>query len=210
MGPADAVVAVLAGGRGLRLREAKPLAELGGRPLVCHVLAAARESEMPAVVVTKAAVPLPAVRCEVVIEPEAPVHPLCGLIAGLQLAERRGHGCVVAVACDMPFVTGPLLAWLATHGEREQALVARVDGRLQPLLGRYPISQLAALRSALQEGRSLRGVAKRLGAATVSAAQLARFGDPRRLCFNVNDADDLRVAHELLASAPRAPASHPT
>jgi len=40
------LVAVLAGGRGRRMGGAKPLAELAGRPLVEHPLAAATRDEM--------------------------------------------------------------------------------------------------------------------------------------------------------------------
>ena len=207
MGPSDAIVAVLAGGRAARLGQAKPLAELGGRALICHSLAAARDSAMPAVVVAKPSTSLPRLDCDVVFEPELPVHPLCGLVAALEFAERREYRSVIAVACDMPFLTGPLLAWLASHGERERALVPRVGGHLQPLLARYPASQRPALQAALRQGCSLRDAVRRLDAAIAGEAQLARFGDPPRLCFNVNDADDLRVARELVAAARRAPAS---
>ena len=200
-------MAVLAGGRGARLGQPKPLAELGDRALICHPLAAARESAMPAVVVAKPGASLPRLGCEVLVEPETPLHPLCGVVAALELAERRGYRSVVAVACDMPFLTGPLLAWLASHGERERALVPRVGGHLQPLLARYPASQRPALQAALRQGCSLHDAVRRLDAAIPGEAQLARFGDPPRLCFNVNDAEDLRAARELLAAAPRAPAS---
>ena len=206
MVPAEAIVAVLAGGQGARLGQAKPLAELGGRALICHPLAAARASAMPALVVTKPGASLPSLACEVVFEPELPMHPLCGLVAALEIAGLRGHRSVVAVACDMPFLTGPLLAWLAAHGACERALVPHVDGRLQPLLARYPTSRCAALRAALRDGCSLGDAVRRLDATIADEAQLARFGDPQRLCFNVNDAEDLRVAHELLAGAPRAAA----
>ena len=200
-------MAVLAGGRGARLGQPKPLVELGGRALICHPLAAARESALPTVVVTKPGASLPRLGCEVLFESEGSLHPLCGVVAALKLAERRGYRRVVAIACDMPFVTGPLLAWLASHGESEKALVPRVDGRLQPLLARYPTSQRAMLSAALRQECSLGDAVRRLDAAIAGEAQLARFGDPTRLCFNVNDAEDLRAARELLAAAPHARAS---
>ena len=182
MGPSDGIVAVLAGGRGHRLGGSKPLAELGGRPLICHALAAARDGALPAVVVAKPDVALPRLECEVVVEPELPVHPLCGLVAALQFAQLRGHGAVLAVACDMPFLTGPLLSWLASCGHERRAVVARVEGRVQPLLGRYLASQRAALEGALEDGCALGEAVKRLDPAIVTEMKLARFGDPRRRC----------------------------
>jgi molybdopterin-guanine dinucleotide biosynthesis protein A len=55
----SALVAVLAGGRGRRMGAPKPLARLGGAPLVERPLAAAAEAGLPAVVVAKAGTRLP-------------------------------------------------------------------------------------------------------------------------------------------------------
>jgi len=89
---------VLAGGRGRRLGGAKPTAELGGRPLIAWPLAAAREAGLEAVVVAKAATPLPSdLDVPVWTEPDEPVHPLAGLVHALERADGRA---VVAVACD--------------------------------------------------------------------------------------------------------------
>jgi molybdopterin-guanine dinucleotide biosynthesis protein A len=199
---AESLLAVLAGGRGERLGGAKAAAVLGGRPLIEWVLDAARASGLATVVIAKASTQLPRVDCEVVLEPEAPQHPLSGLISALRHAEEVNARGVVAVACDMPFLTGPLLAWLAEprppRGQR--ALVARVGGRMQPLLARYLPEQRPELDEALPAELSLTEAVRRLDPALVDERELARFGDPARLCFSVNDRADLRAAEELLAA----------
>jgi molybdenum cofactor guanylyltransferase len=199
VGDVRGLVAILAGGAGERLERRKPLASLGGRPLIQHALAAARASGLGVVVVSKPGVALGELDCELVYEPERPRHPLCGLLAALAQAEGRDRELpVVAIACDMPFLTGPLLAWLAARRPASRAALARVSGRLEPLLGRYLPAQRPTLARALCDACSMRDAAMRLQPLIVEEHELARFGDPRRLCFNVNTAADLRVAEAWL------------
>jgi len=140
------LVAVLAGGRGRRMGGAKPLAELAGRPLVEHVLAAAAAARLRTVVVAKPRTPLPR-GVTVWHEPEEPVHPLTGIVTALE----RAGGPVVVAACDMPFVPPDLLARLAAGPVG--AVV--VHGRLQPLPARYEPGWLPRLRAALAAEASL-------------------------------------------------------
>jgi molybdopterin-guanine dinucleotide biosynthesis protein A len=190
------MVAVLAGGRGARLGGEKAMMPLGGTPIICRPLAAARDAGLKAVVVAKPSTRLPALAERVVYEPESPRHPLCGVVAALELAASRAPAPgVLLLACDMPFVTSPLLAWLAGL---DGAAVAATDGRLQPLLARLLNEHLPQLREALAEQRPLRAALAALDPRIVDERELARFGDPRRLCFNVNDAEDLRQAEGWL------------
>jgi molybdopterin-guanine dinucleotide biosynthesis protein A len=190
------MVAVLAGGRGARLGGEKAMMPLGGTPIICRPLAAARDAGLKAVVVAKPSTRLPALAERVVYEPESPRHPLCGVVAALELAASRSPApAVLLLACDMPFVTALLLAWLASL---EGAVMAVVDGRPQPLLARCLPEHLPQLREALAEQRPLRAALAALDPRIVDERELARFGDPRRLCFNVNDAEDLRQAEGWL------------
>jgi molybdopterin-guanine dinucleotide biosynthesis protein A len=196
----NAIVAVLAGGRGERLGGAKPTVALGGRALIRHPLAAARDAGLDAVVVAKPGTPLPELSETVLQEPEQPRHPLCGVIAALEYAtERSPAPAVVLLACDMPFLTGPLLRWLA---ELDGPAVAEVDGQLQPLLARCLPRDLPQLREALAAERSLRAAIAALEPRIVGGAELSRFGRPERLCFNVNDACDLARAEDWMQQRP--------
>jgi molybdenum cofactor guanylyltransferase len=193
----QAIVAVLAGGAGRRLGESKPCAELAGAPLIVRPLEAARAAGLEAIVVAKPRTQLPQLDERVVIEPAEPLHPLCGVLAALRFALRRPRPpAVIAVACDMPFVTGGLLAWLA---ERRGAVQARVAGRPQPLLARWPAAAIEEVQAALHERRPLAATLAALSAEVADERELSRFGDPDRLCFNVNDSRDLRRAAGWLA-----------
>jgi molybdopterin-guanine dinucleotide biosynthesis protein A len=202
-----AQIAVLAGGRGSRLGGEKPAAELDGRPLISHVLDAARGTGLPVLVVAKPDTQLPAIDVEVLLEPAEPRHPLAGVLAALRaLPGSDSSTGVLAVGCDTPFLTASLLRWLAA---RDGAVALRAEGRLQPLPARYPRSALATLERSLATNGSLRGALGELSPYVVEERELARFGDPRRLCFNVNDADDLRRAGELLSAPGPAPRARP-
>jgi molybdopterin-guanine dinucleotide biosynthesis protein A len=186
---------VLAGGAGARLGNAKPRAPLGGRPLISYPLAAARHSGHPAIVIAKRGSALPALDCEVVYEPDAPQHPLCGIVAALRHALRAP---MVVVGCDMPFLTPDLLAWLA-EAPGTASIVATLRGAIQPLLARYASGDLPVLEEALAEQAPLRRTVQSLHPRLVAEPELRRFGEPAMLCFNVNDARGLAHAEELLA-----------
>lgn len=184
---------MLAGGRGSRLGGAKPLAELGGRPLISYPLEAAAAAGLEALVVAKPGSELPPLDCRVVREPAQPLHPLCGVVAALRAAQGRP---LVVLACDMPFVPPGLLAELAAAPE--PLVVAELDGRVEPFPARVAPSLLPALERALEREEPLRRTLESLSPRLLGETELAAFGDPHRICLSVNDAGDLRRAERLL------------
>jgi molybdenum cofactor guanylyltransferase len=187
------VGAVLAGGASRRMGAPKATLELGGRPLLEYPLAAVQGAGLDPVVVAKRNSPLPPLAVSLWDEPDEPAHPLTGIVAALQGARGRP---VLAVACDLPFVTAELLAELAARSG--PVVVPDAGGRLHPLLARWEPALLPRLESALARGSSLRQTVDELGAERVDEATLRRFGDPERLLFNVNAPDDLERAAALL------------
>jgi molybdenum cofactor guanylyltransferase len=186
--------AVLAGGHGRRIGGEKALASLGGRPLISWPLAALAAAGLEPLVVAKDDSSLPPLDCPVLREPALPRHPLCGVVAALRFAAGRP---VLAVGCDMPFLDGGLLAWLAGLGG---AVVPEFGGRMQPLLLRCEPTHLDALEAALHAGRPMREPIAALAPRIVAEEELRRFGDPARLLFNVNSPSDLVEAERLLAA----------
>jgi len=190
---ADGVMlgAVLAGGASRRMGRPKPGALLGGRELIRRPLAAVEQAGLEPAVVAKPSSPLPSLECRVILEPEEPRHPLCGILAALRAAAGRP---VVVVACDLPFVPASLIAELA---ELDAPLaVAAASGREQPLLGRYGPALLPELERALERRDSMSEVMRRLGPVVLDEPSLRPHGDPGRVLFNVNTQADLRRAEE--------------
>ncbi|HXN39698.1 MAG TPA: NTP transferase domain-containing protein, partial [Solirubrobacteraceae bacterium] len=150
---------------------------------------------------------LPPLRERIVYEPDSPRHPLCGIVAAL----RHAGAPVIAVGCDMPFVSAGMLAWLARTGETElgraaatasprlaEAAVTEVDGRLQPLPALYPPADLPKLERALECECSLQTALQTLAPCVIAEEALAAFGEPRRLCFSVNAPGDLQLARRWM------------
>ncbi len=194
--PQAAAVAILAGGEGRRIGGQKACVRLGSLALIDYPLAAARAAGLRAVVIARAQTPLPDLDCELLREPDLDPHPLRGVLSALAYA--RGHP-IVVVACDMPFVPAALLADLA---RARQSTVCAPYGELQPLLGCYHPDAAGELSRALDAGAGARAALRSIDAHTLDEAALARFGDPDRMCVNVNDAEELARASALLIDAP--------
>jgi molybdopterin-guanine dinucleotide biosynthesis protein A len=191
----DCRVAILAGGLSTRLGRPKATAELAGRRLIDYPLDAAKAAGLEAVVVAKAGSDLPPLGVPLLLEPAEPRHPLCGVLAALLESGRP----VLAVACDMPFLAPDLLAWLAS--QPESLVVAETDRGLQPLLARYDPVHTDALKVGLRREAPMQELVGTLNPRVVGERELRRFGDPQRLCFNVNSPTDLARAERMLASA---------
>jgi molybdenum cofactor guanylyltransferase len=192
------VGAVLAGGLSRRMGEPKATIELAGRPLVSRVVATVGSAGLEPIVVAKPDSPLPALDCRVLSEPSEPRHPLTGLLAALDASAGRG---VVAIACDMPLVPAKFLTWLSQVPE--PIAICEVGGRLEPLLGRYSTEASESLAEALSEGAAIRDAVAALDPRVISEDEIAPFGDPERIVFNVNSPEDLITAAELLGRTGR-------
>ncbi len=115
--------------------------------------------------------------------------PLGGLLALLDAALAEDAG-ALALACDLPYVTGALLRRLASEAPRAAALAPRPDGLWQPLAARYePRACLGPAEEVARSGRrALQGLFDRLGSTAVElslrpdeAALLRDWDEPRDL-----------------------------
>lgn len=159
---------VLAGGSSRRFGGDKLAAELDGRPLLEHVLAAVATVSDVVVIALATDGPEPdlvapaAVRLVLVRDERTGDGPLVGLAAALDGAERAGAERAVVVGGDMPWIRPVVLrALLAALDDPEaDACEPVVDGAPRPLpaaLRVEPASRAARVRLAAG-GRSLAGL----------------------------------------------------
>lgn len=118
--------------------------------------------------------------------------PVAALAAGVALVEKPT---VVVLAADLPFVgsaVGPLLTAL---GDRDAAVLADRDGRLQPLVAAY---RTAALRAALAALPAVDGASMRSLLAELSVVTVPDPGGPRPAAHDCDTWGDVDRARRLL------------
>jgi molybdopterin-guanine dinucleotide biosynthesis protein A len=184
----DVVGVVLAGGASRRMGRDKASLVLAGRG---ETLAAGTARRLAAVcaevvVADRARGTVPGL-------PSLPDGPGRGPAAALLGAARAHPGRpLLALACDLPNVTVPLLARLALGGA--DWLVPRWSGGLEPLCAFWGPAALAALAARVEQGLyALHPLAGEAGLETawLEGEELARFGRPEELFRNLNEPGDL-------------------
>jgi molybdopterin-guanine dinucleotide biosynthesis protein A len=124
----------------------------------------------------------------------ADVMPDCGPLGGLHSALNAAHGDpVIVIACDMPYVSAPFLAYLAglASGPRKPddciAVVPKTERGYHPLCAAYTRAVIKPIERRLMDGRlTMTDLLAELRLRVVAADEIARFGDPHRLLANVN------------------------
>jgi molybdopterin-guanine dinucleotide biosynthesis protein A len=118
--------------------------------------------------------------------------PGCGPLGGLHaaLTEACSEAAVV-VACDMPFVSAPLLAHLLALTRDADAVVPNTDRGYHPLCAAYTRACIAPIARRLARGDlKMTGVLEDVRVRVVDADEMRTFGNPDVLMANVNTADD--------------------
>ncbi|MGE5231213.1 MAG: molybdenum cofactor guanylyltransferase [Deltaproteobacteria bacterium] len=130
----------------------------------------------------------------------ADVRPGMGSLGGLYTAVLKAPAPVVCVAWDMPFVTPGLVRALAEGLAEWDAFLPESGGHrgVEPLCAGYGPACAGAIAASIEAG-DLRAIgfhrAVRVGRLPLAAVR--RLGNPARLFFNVNTADDLARADAL-------------
>ena len=187
-------VCILAGGESRRFGGNKALAEWRGGTLIGHILDRVRAQTDGPVAINAAAPEAFAGLGVPVVSDEAWLQagPLAGVRTAMLWADRAGHAEVVTLGVDLPFLPKDYIAAIA---EPRAPAVAGSDGRLHPVNGIWPVAQLPELEAYLESGkRSAHGWSESCNAAIVEFAPTNAGIDP---FFNVNTAEDLRIAMEL-------------
>jgi molybdopterin-guanine dinucleotide biosynthesis protein A len=127
-------------------------------------------------------------------------RPGAGSLGGLYTAVVEAPAPVVCVAWDMPFVPAALLRELAAGLADADVCIPASGGRrgLEPLCAAYGPRCGPAMAVALDRG-DLRAIAfhDSVRVNRLSEAVVGRFGEPERLFFNVNTADELVRANGM-------------
>ncbi len=197
----DITAVILAGGQSRRLGRDKAVEPFGGEPLIRRAIRRAVDavsaSEVVVVVADTArgmALPLdPEHRTAVDVFPDC--GSLGGIYTGLHAAQTDWS---LVVACDMPFLSGPLLAQMAAMRDGVDAVVPEIDGRPEPTHALYSRRCLPAIEERLR-ARELKisGFFDAVEVRFVPEAEVRQFDPDLLSFFNINRPEDLARALEL-------------
>ncbi|MEJ2184323.1 MAG: molybdenum cofactor guanylyltransferase [Gemmatimonadota bacterium] len=198
--------AILAGGNNSRYGAPKALVPVGGERIIDRVVRALRGATPDLVLVAN--------RPELFADLALPTRPdlrpglgaLGGLFTALHWAREAGRPGVLAVACDMPFLSPTLLARvadLALDGEAD-VVVPESDSRrgIEPLCAYYGTQCIASIEAQLERGdRRMVGFHDDVRVLRIPQSDVRRFGSPDLLFMNVNTHEDRERADRLAADA---------
>jgi molybdopterin-guanine dinucleotide biosynthesis protein A len=187
---------LLAGGRGERFRGDKRIARVRGVPLLAWAAALLGAVADDVVVVTRDEAG-PRGRWHYVRDEVPDRGPLAGILTGLRSIQ---HPRALVLPVDMPLLTADLLIYLRDAGGEADVTVPRWE-RLEPVVGVYARACIPHLETSLQQKVDALGdfiQATTLTVRYVGEEEIRRFGDPRRLFFNINYPEDVQTAEDLL------------
>lgn len=190
---------ILAGGAGSRMGFPKSQLVLHGQP-VLNLLVASMAAVASTIIVVGdvdqhdvGAAPVP-----VKIIPDR--TPLGGPLQAIATAiEYCEPGLLMAIGCDMPFVSADLLAHATKTADDFEAVVPVAEGRFQPLHAVYRTSIAPVVERLSAQGTpSLRSLLEQLRLRTIERPEWSRFSPDGRCFLNINRPEDLRLAESLL------------
>lgn len=208
---------ILAGGQGSRLGLAgrpKALVELCGRPMISYVLEVAERLSRDVVVVVSSPEQAEALEssgalgdARLIVDDAdlGPPCPLLGLITGLSAAREQ---VALALACDTPFLSRDVLAFLAeVISYMNAAVPSWPNGYVEPLQAAYRVwAARRAGERVLKAGEevSMRAFLAELGRVRYISTRVLEQLDPTlNTFFNVNTPADLARAEIMLRARGR-------
>lgn len=211
-GRLDVTGVVLAGGLSRRMGGGdKGLLELGGRPMLTHVVCRLRP-QVGAMVVNANGDPKRFASLDLPVVPDTIdgfVGPLAGVLAGMlwSAANTPAARWVVTAAGDAPLLPSDLVERLiqAVENRPDAIALAQSNGELHPVIGLWPVALAEDLEEQLRNGvRKVLHWTKRHGTASVPFP-------PARVCgldidpfFNANTPQELDQLRTMLAKTAKS------
>ena len=192
---------ILAGGKSRRMGGSpKALLPFGGRPLIEHIAETLRSVLPDCLVVTNT----PELYGFLGLPMVGDVFPEGGSLGGIYSGLRAASGdAALCVACDMPFLSAPLVAHLAGRAGEGDVVIPETAGELQPLHAVYSKACLPAMERRLLAGRlKVVGFFDDVRVLRVPEAAVERFVDPAIAFMNLNTPEDLARARALWGRQP--------
>jgi molybdopterin-guanine dinucleotide biosynthesis protein A len=201
----DTLGAIIAGGASTRYGSPKALAKVGGQPIIERVVRALAEVVTDIVMIANANEIARAVKLPWRSDTIPGAGALGGIHTALLWAQERGRPGILAVACDMPFLSSGLLETILDAASMTDADIVAPEGGgrrgIEPLCAYYSIRCLPHIQAAMQRGdHRMISFHSDVGVQRISYDTVGAFGDPGVLFMNVNTREDRDVANKLASA----------
>lgn len=194
--------AVLAGGRSRRFGEDKAFATVGGISLVRRAAMALRPVTNRVVLVANDVERYADETLDTRPDLREGIGALGGVHTAVAWAAEEGATAAVVLACDMPFVPSSLVAALVEHVAPDRLVVPASAGPrgLEPLCAAYGVECLGPMERAIERGdRAVVSFFDYVRVHVLATEDVAAYGDPDTMFFNVNLPEDRSRAEALFA-----------
>ncbi len=194
----DITAVILAGGQSRRLGRDKAVEPFAGEPLIRRVIRRASEAVATQHVVVVVADPARAAALPLDDghRTAIDVFPDCGSLGGIYTGlNASSTEWALVTACDMPFLSAPLLADMAGLRDGVDAVVPVVDGRPEPTHALYSRRCLPAIESRIRAGQlKISGFFDDVEVRYVPESDIRRLDPDLLSFFNINRPEDLSQA----------------
>jgi molybdopterin-guanine dinucleotide biosynthesis protein A len=190
---------VFAGGESRRMGRDKALLEIGGATLLQRAVNLVRRAGGAPFVVGRRRPPQQVAGARQIDEASRAGRPACGPLMALRwgLADS-GAERVLALACDVPFVTVDLIHYLMAQSEGVDVVVPRCGGVMHVLTAVYAPDCMPAIDRRLAAGQlAVHALLEDLRVRIIDEEELTRFGGAR-LLENINTPAQLARAKAAL------------
>jgi len=184
----DCTAVILAGGESRRMGRDKASTLLHGKPLLQHVL----EEVEP--LFTDVLISVRELRADMtsqqIIDDSKDRGPMVGIKAAL---EQVSSPWIFVIACDMPFVSEPLIRLLETNRDGHQAVLPYAFDRPQPLFGFYAKSSLPMMSERIEQGeRSMMRLIDQLDSFMLGEQQVKAVDPGLRSLMSLDTIEDVK------------------
>ena len=187
---------ILAGGKSRRMGGSpKALLPFGGRPLIEHIAETLRSVLSDCLVVTNT----PDLYVSLGLPMVGDVFPDGGALGGLYSGLRAASGdAALCVASDMPFLSAPLLRYLAERSGDADVVIPEAAGGPQTLHAVYGKGCLPVMERRLRAGQlKIVDLLDDVRVLRLTTADLRLVADPERAFMNLNTPEDVARARAL-------------
>ncbi len=194
---------VLAGGGSTRFGRDKALVEFAGKPMLARMIGLMKDAAQDVKIVA-ARGKYNDFEAETVEDRWAGEGPLGGIVTALLHTQEQEPACAwnMIVSCDMPFLTGDWMRYLAQRAAESSAdvVLPHSEHGPEPLCACYRSSAAQSLRDVFEAGvRKVTQGLKQVETEVLDERDWKRFDSAGRLFWNMNTAADYDEARRIFA-----------